>query len=70
MVGETVIAIGNPRGNANSVTTGVLSAQERTIRVRAPDGNVRGFNALQRESGKPLSEEYTDNLREQSYNFV
>lgn len=27
--------------------------------------NIRGINALQRESGKPLADEYTDNLREQ-----
>lgn len=27
--------------------------------------NIRGINALQRESGKPLAEEYTDGLREQ-----
>jgi serine protease Do len=31
MVGETVIAIGNPMGYANSVTTGVVSAVSRTL---------------------------------------
>ena len=31
MVGETVIAIGNPLGYANSVTTGVVSATDRTL---------------------------------------
>ncbi|MHC4295490.1 MAG: trypsin-like peptidase domain-containing protein, partial [Planctomycetota bacterium] len=31
MVGETVIAIGNPLGYANSVTTGVISAVNRTL---------------------------------------
>ena len=31
MVGETVIAIGNPLGYANSVTTGVVSAIDRTL---------------------------------------
>lgn len=46
MIGETVIAIGNPRGNANSVTAGVLSAVGRTIRVRTPDGRVRRYDQL------------------------
>jgi serine protease Do len=31
MTGETVIAIGNPYGLASTVTTGVLSAKERTV---------------------------------------
>jgi len=31
MVGETVIAIGNPLGYANSLTTGVISATDRTL---------------------------------------
>jgi len=34
MVGETVIAIGNPLGYANSVTTGVVSAIGRTLKFR------------------------------------
>lgn len=36
MVGETVIAIGNPQGQANSVTSGVLSATNRSLRVVPP----------------------------------
>ncbi|MFQ5503875.1 MAG: trypsin-like peptidase domain-containing protein [Planctomycetota bacterium] len=36
MVGETVIAIGNPHGQANSVTSGVLSAIGRNLRVVPP----------------------------------
>jgi S1-C subfamily serine protease len=35
MIGETVIAIGNPFGLSNTVTTGVVSAMERTIRTEA-----------------------------------
>ena len=46
MVGETVIAIGNPQGQANTVTVGVLSAQDRQITVRAPDGIVRRYDGL------------------------
>lgn len=45
MIGETVIAIGNPQGQANTVTSGVLSAAGRTIQVRTPDG-VRSYADL------------------------
>ncbi|MFO1052053.1 MAG: trypsin-like peptidase domain-containing protein [Planctomycetota bacterium] len=46
MIGETVIAIGNPEGQANTVTQGVLSAINRSINVRAPDGQVRRYEGL------------------------
>lgn len=46
MVGETVIAIGNPQGHANTVTSGVLSAIDRSIRVRTPDGAPREYSGL------------------------
>ncbi len=36
MIGETVIAIGNPRGQANTVTAGVLSAVNRKAKVIPP----------------------------------
>ena len=34
MVGETVIAVGNPMGYSSSVTTGVVSATDRTLEFR------------------------------------
>jgi S1-C subfamily serine protease len=46
MIGETAIAIGNPQGNSNSVTCGVLSAEDRNISARAPDGGVLSFTGL------------------------
>ncbi len=46
MVGETMIAIGNPKGRQNTVTVGVLSATQRSINVRTPDGKVRNYKGL------------------------
>jgi S1-C subfamily serine protease len=41
LIGETVIAIGNPFGFSNTVTTGVISALNRTI--QAEDTTYRNF---------------------------
>ena len=41
MVGETVIAIGNPLGYSNTVTTGVISAVDRTLSFRELE--IRGL---------------------------
>jgi S1-C subfamily serine protease len=46
MIGETVIAIGNPQGHANTVTSGVLSAIDREITVLAPDRTPRKYTGL------------------------
>lgn len=46
MIGETVIAIGNPQGHANTVTSGVLSATGRSIHVTTPDRQVREYTGL------------------------
>ena len=46
MIAETVLAIGNPQGNANTVSRGILSATARTILVRAPDGQARRYSGL------------------------
>ncbi|MHC4981607.1 MAG: trypsin-like peptidase domain-containing protein, partial [Planctomycetota bacterium] len=58
MVGETVIAIGNPLGYTNTLTTGVISATDRTLKFR---GGVEYTDLIQTDapinpgnSGGPL----------------
>lgn len=46
MVGESVIAIGNPQGHANTVTQGVLSATGRSITVQGPDNSPHEYSGL------------------------
>jgi serine protease Do len=46
MIGETLIAIGNPQGHANTVTQGVLSATGRAIRAIGPDRQPRQYSGL------------------------
>ena len=46
MIGETVLAIGNPQGHANTVTRGVLSATGRSIKAVGPDGRAHEYSGL------------------------
>ena len=61
MIGETVIALGNPFGLENSVTTGVLSAKNRTITFNNEYGDIKYDGLIQTDalinpgnSGGPL----------------
>lgn len=42
-VGETAIAVGNPEGRANSVTCGILSSKDRSIKIRGRWDDYRGL---------------------------
>ncbi len=61
LIGETVVALGNPLGLENSVTTGVLSAKNRTITFGSEYGNIKYDGLIQTDalinpgnSGGPL----------------
>lgn len=61
MIGETVIALGNPFGLENSVTIGVLSAKNRTITFASEYGEIKYDDIIQTDalinpgnSGGPL----------------
>ena len=61
MIGETVIALGNPFGLENSVTTGVLSAKNRTMTFNSQYGDIKYDGLIQTDalinpgnSGGPL----------------
>ena len=60
-VGDPVLAFGTPLALANTVTSGIVSAVDRTIRVGEPGGQVRYYAAIQTDaavnqgnSGGPL----------------
>ena len=52
VVGDPVIAIGSPLGLSGTVTTGIVSALNRTVDVPAEDGEQRNplFNAIQTDA--------------------
>lgn len=61
MIGETVVALGNPFGLENSVTTGVLSAKNRILTFNSEYGDIKYDGLIQTDalinpgnSGGPL----------------
>jgi len=61
VVGQPVVAIGSPQGLTGTVTTGIISALNRTVAVRGEDGSAVVYNGLQTDapinagnSGGPL----------------
>jgi putative serine protease PepD len=51
VVGDPVIAVGSPLGLAGTVTTGIISALNRTVRVPGEDGSgIPLFNAIQTDA--------------------
>ncbi len=60
-VGQQVVAIGSPQGLTGTVTTGIVSALDRTVGVQGDDGQAIVYNGLQTDapinqgnSGGPL----------------
>jgi putative serine protease PepD len=60
-VGQPVVAIGSPQGLTGTVTTGIVSALNRTVQVQGEDGSGVVYNGLQTDapinqgnSGGPL----------------
>ncbi|MEJ3654471.1 trypsin-like peptidase domain-containing protein [Actinomycetes bacterium KLBMP 9759] len=60
-VGQPVVAIGSPQGLTGTVTTGIVSAFNRTVQVQGEDGAAVVYNGLQTDtpinpgnSGGPL----------------
>lgn len=61
VVGQQVVALGSPQGLAGTVTTGIVSALDRTVAVGGQDGSAVVYNGLQTDapinqgnSGGPL----------------
>jgi putative serine protease PepD len=60
-VGQQVVAIGSPQGLSGTVTTGIVSAFDRTVQVQGEDGSAVVYNGMQTDapinqgnSGGPL----------------
>ena len=60
-VGQEVVAIGSPQGLSGTVTSGIVSALDRTVAVQGEDGSTVVYNGLQTDapinpgnSGGPL----------------
>jgi putative serine protease PepD len=60
-VGQQVVAIGSPQGLTGTVTTGIVSAFDRTVTVQGEDGSAVVYNGMQTDapinqgnSGGPL----------------
>ncbi len=49
-IGEPVVALGAPLGLSNTVTTGIVSALERTVQVPSDNGNATLLAAIQTDA--------------------
>ena len=53
-VGQPVVAIGSPQGLTGTVTTGIVSAFDRTVQVQGQDGSGVVYNGMQTDA--PINE--------------
>ncbi|WP_214408132.1 S1C family serine protease [Pseudonocardia lacus] len=49
-VGQQVVAIGSPQGLSGTVTTGIVSAFDRTVQVQGEDGSAVVYNGMQTDA--------------------